>query len=809
MSWRKHFSSTATAAALTLMAGGTALAQQGAPTALVIGNGDYANYADLRSSVVDAEAVAAQLGANGYDVTLLTDASASDMRAALSAFVATGDTPDHRVLFYSGHSVLVDGVEFFVPADASVTTGLDLALNFIPMGAVTAQMGRDSTADVVILDTGYRHFADNELAAVLPGTSTSDRPGIPANDASTMTVLAVTPGTNNISQANRRNVFAELLADRLSRQDQDAVAFFGTLARQVASQSGNRQKPYVSEEFFADVVLNASPVEPEPAGPSDREERLWNLVVGSDNVQDFEDYLAFFPEGYYADEARAAIAELTEPEEPGYTVDPINKPYYIVRLSNVRAGPSTDFARLATLPENTIVNNLGKVSGTRWFQIVMPDNRVGYIFETLTAPWDGSELQAWVVAENEGTIAAYEAYLNAYPQGPNAETAKNNILILREQAYQDALAAYSIQPINQDVVLVRRANVRQLPTTRSGVVATLDGGTRLTATGNVRGLSWTQLDLNGTPVFIYDTLFVTYAGSVFEAWDQAVEEDTVLGYFRFRNAYPNSPFEGEAIAALQALQAEQNSGFVPLGEQYVVRRKANVFSEPNVQSDKVLVVKAGDVYQALRKTAEGRWIELRISRGQVGYIRASRVEAYEGSVFEAWAAAEAENTLNSYRTFRDEFPGSRFDEKAVEAIDALLADTDTIQPLNENIYLPGRVFVYTQPDTNSPPLGTLPGNSLVPTSGIGGTPEFYRIVTSNGQGYVLASAAELYIGSEREAWDNARRANTVEAINAYLMAYPNGRWLQNAIQLRQQLAPQQQGYEFNLGGLNIKLFPSN
>ena len=808
MSWRTYLTTAATAAALSLATGGAALAQS-APAALVIGNGDYANYADLRSSVADAEAIAAQLGTNGYDVTLLTDAGASDMRAALSAFLATGDTPAHRVLFYSGHSVSVDGVEFFVPADASVSTGLDLALNFIPVGAVTAQMNRDASTDFVILDTGYRHFADNELGAVLPGATTSDRPSIPADDDDTMTILAVTPGTNNLSQANRRNVFANILADRLARQDQDAVAFFGSLARQVANQSGNRQKPYVTEGFFADVVLNPSPVAPEPQGPTAREERLWNLVVGSDNVQDFEDYLAFFPDGYYADEARAAIAELTEPEAPGYTIDPINKPYYIVRLSNVRAGPSTDFDRLATLPENTIVNNLGKVSGTRWFQIVMPDNRVGYIFETLTAPWDGSELQAWFVAENEGTIAAYEAYLRDYPQGANAETAKNNILILREQAYQDALAGYSIQPINRDVVLLRRANVRQLPTTRSGVVATLEGGTRLTTTGNVRGLSWTQLDLNGTPVFIYDTLFVAYAGSVYEAWDQAVEVDSVLGYFRFRNAYPNSPFDAEAIAALQALQAEQNTGFVPLGEQYVVRRKANVFSQPNIESERVLQVKAGEVYQALRKTAEGRWIELRISRGEVGYIRASRVEAYEGSVFEAWSAAEAANSLNGYRTFRDAFPGSRFDDEAVAAIDALLADTDTIRPLSENIYLPGRVFVYTQPDTNSPPLGTLPGNSLVPASGIGGTPEFYRITTSNGQGYVLASAAELYIGSEREAWDNARRANTVEALNTYLMTYPNGRWLQDAIQLRQQLAPQQQGYEFNLGGLNIKLFPSN
>lgn len=809
MSWRNTFFSSALAAALTLTVGGTALAQS-APAALVIGNSNYDNYADLRSSASDAESIASRLTASGYDVSLVTDASADAMRGAISAFVATGNAPEHRLFFYAGHSVNVDGEEYLVPTDASVTTGLDLDFSFIAMKAVNAQLDRDSTPDLVILDTGYRHFADNELASVLPGSKVSDRPGIPADSAETLTILAVSPETNNISQANRSNVFAEVLANRLSRQDQEARAFFASLAQRVASQSRNRQTPYITDGFAGDLVLNQSAPLPEPAGPSPREERLWNLILGSTDVEDYQDYLAFFPEGYYADEARAAIAALSQPEEPAapaYDISPINEPYYIVRLSNVRAGPSTDFQRLATLPENTIVNNLGRVAGTRWFQIVMPDNSVGYIFETLVAPWNGSELQAWAIAENQGTIAAYQDYLNAYPQGPNAETARRNMLILQEQAYQEALAAYSIRAIDDVVVLLRRANVRSLPTTRSKIVATLEGGTRLRATGDVRGETWTRLDLNGEPVFIYDTLYVPYAGSVYEAWDQAVEADTVLGYIRFRNNFPNSQFEDEAIANIKALQAAQEADFSPIGEPYVVTRKSDVFSEPSRQSDLILAVTPGETFPALRQTVDGRWVELRLGRGQVGYIRAGRVEPYLDSVFEGWALAQAEGTLVAYRGFRDAFPGSRFDEQAVAAIEALMADQNSMQDISETLYVPVRAFVFTQPDVNSPRLGILAANSLVPGTGKGGDPVFYRIETSSGVGYLREEAAEPYAGSEREAWDNARRANTVQAVNAYLAAYPNGRWLQEAIQLRQQLAPQAQGYQFNLGGLNIRLVP--
>ena len=812
MSWRTTILTTATAAMLALGAGSHAMAQA-APVALVIGNGDYDNYADLRSSAKDAETIASQLIANGYDVTLLMDANAQSMREALSAFVATGDAPVHRMFFYAGHSTNVDGLEFLVPTDARVATGLDLSYNFISLDAVQAQMNRDATPDVVVLDTGYRHFADNELANVLPGSVISDRPGLPNDQSDTLTVLAIEPGTNNISQANRRNVFANILANRLSREDQDASTFFNSLAARVSQQSNARQNPFVTGGFTTDLILNQTEITPEPAGPSDREDRIWNLINGSNDVRDYNDYLALFPQGYYADEARAAIAALSapepEPEVPTYVLDPINQAYYIVRLSNVRSGPSTSFDRLASLPENTIINNVGRVQGQRWFQIVMPDNRVGFIYDTLVAPWEGSELQAWAIAQNEGSINGYEDYLQAYPQGPNAEMARNNILVLREQNYQDALSDYSIRPIAKEVVVVRLANVRRLPTTQSSVVTTLQGGTRLQATGDVNGLTWTRLDFNGTDVFVYDTLIVPFEGSVYEAWADALEQDTVLAYVRFRNSFPNSQYESDALANIQALQTNQNSGFLPIGDQYVVNRRSAVFAEPQGKAEKVKQVKVGDVYQALRMTQDERWVELRLSRGEVGYIRSIRVEPYKDSLYEAWELAKAEGSARAYRDYRDAFPGSRYDEKAVEAIETLQADQNTIQSLNENIVVPSRTFVYAQTDANGQRLGILPENTLVLATGIGGSPEFYRINTTSGEGYVLASSAILYAGSEREAWDNAREAGTVEALNTYLTTFPNGRWIQDAIQLRQQLAPGQQGYQFNLGGLNIRLLPGN
>ena len=802
MSRPRALSGLAAALGLSVLAAATAAAQ---PTALIIGNSSYANFSNLPDAASDATVLAETLGGNGYDVALLTNASAQETRTALSAFFAGEAAPEHRLFIYSGHVVSVDGVNHLVPTDAAVTSGLDLAFNFIAMDEVRAQMERDDVPDVVIMDANYRHQADNQLKTMLPGAQVSDRAAAPANSDSILTLMAVQPGARNPGQNNEANVFATVLNNRLSRMDRAAIAFLTNVGERVENKSKDRQKPFLSDGFTADVRLNPGAEEPAAEGPSAREQRLWDATQGSENVEDFEDYLAFFPDGYYADAAQAAIDDLNAPNEPQLRINPINESWYVTRKANVRSGPSTSFARIARLPAATVVYNLGEAAETGWYQIIMPDNSTGFIHPALLAPWAGSELAAWATAQSEGTIQAYQAYLDAFPEGPNADDARVSIEVLQEQAYREQLAAYRIQSLNRDVVIARRANLRRLPTTRSEIVSQVNGGTRLTATGVVRGHPWIRLDLNGESVFVHNSLYVVYEGSVFAAWDQAVEADTLLGYVRFRAQHPNSPFEQEAVAAIQSLQASESSGFKPLGGMHVVKRASNVYRKTSRQSAVLTEAKAGDTFRATRQSGNGRWIELRLAGGSVGYIRSGRVELYAGSVFEAWDQASDANTVAAYRDFRDEFPGSRYDEDAVSAIEDLLAQGPQMREIREKIYLTNRAFVLTQPDVSAPRLGVINADVLITATGQGGDPEFFRINTTSGVGYVLASSAALYAGSEREAWDQARTANSVEAVNAYLAAYPNGRWLQPALQLRQQLT----GYEINLGGLNIRLFPGS
>lgn len=100
--------------------------------ALVIGIDGYKHWSPLRNAVNDAKAVAEELSAQGFDVTLLTNVDQKSLAAAFEDFVSRhGGNPDARlVIWFAGHGHTIKhkyGREisnegYIVPADAIDTS---------------------------------------------------------------------------------------------------------------------------------------------------------------------------------------------------------------------------------------------------------------------------------------------------------------------------------------------------------------------------------------------------------------------------------------------------------------------------------------------------------------------------------------------------------------------------------------------------------------------------------------------------------------------------------------------------------------
>jgi len=94
--------------------------------ALVVGNSTYAHIGRLPNPENDAVDMAAALARLGFDVTTELDADRVVLTEALRAFTRRSAGADVSLVFYAGHGIEMDGVNYVVPVDARLERDVDV-----------------------------------------------------------------------------------------------------------------------------------------------------------------------------------------------------------------------------------------------------------------------------------------------------------------------------------------------------------------------------------------------------------------------------------------------------------------------------------------------------------------------------------------------------------------------------------------------------------------------------------------------------------------------------------------------------------
>ena len=85
--------------------------------ALVIGNDTYKSVTKLLNAREDAKAIASNLTAVGYKVTLQLDLNEKEMKAALRTFSSQVQGGDEVMFFFAGHGVQLGATNYLLPTD--------------------------------------------------------------------------------------------------------------------------------------------------------------------------------------------------------------------------------------------------------------------------------------------------------------------------------------------------------------------------------------------------------------------------------------------------------------------------------------------------------------------------------------------------------------------------------------------------------------------------------------------------------------------------------------------------------------------
>jgi hypothetical protein len=205
--------------------------------ALVIGNAAYAQ-SPLKNPRNDAQAMAEKLAQLQWSVTPVLDADEQRMRSALTELGKKLRNGDDALLYYAGHGVQINGVNYLVPVDARFATQLDIKNHALSLNDVMDTLGqRDGGVNVVILDA----CRDNPL----PAGERSAARGLAAAARASNTWIAYATRPNSVSSdgTGPNGTYTTALL-RYIGLDAPVYEMFMHVRNAVLEATSNQQEPW-------------------------------------------------------------------------------------------------------------------------------------------------------------------------------------------------------------------------------------------------------------------------------------------------------------------------------------------------------------------------------------------------------------------------------------------------------------------------------------------------------------------------------------------------------------------------------------
>ncbi|MGJ4891191.1 caspase family protein [Bradyrhizobium sp. HKCCYLRH3099] len=326
--------------------------------ALVIGNSAYKTVARLSNPANDAKLVGDMFRAAGFErVDTRLDLGVQEMRRALREFGARAREAEVAVIYYAGHGIELDGVNYLIPTDASLEADSDVLDEAIALERVLFAIEPAKQLRLVVLDA----CRDNPFAKTMKRSVASRSIGrglakVEPASPNTMIAFSAKAGSTAADGDASNSPFAQALVAHLPKPGLDLRRAFGFVRDDVLKATGYRQEPYVYGSLGGnDVALVPAASAPSAAADPDAAMRRdYELAERIGSAAAFDAFIEKYPSGFYAALAKAQRAKLASgasgaapPAAPEVTRSPPEPPQ---RAEAERPAASPDPVVVAALP---------------------------------------------------------------------------------------------------------------------------------------------------------------------------------------------------------------------------------------------------------------------------------------------------------------------------------------------------------------------------------------------------------------------------------------------------------------------------
>ncbi len=205
--------------------------------ALVIGNANYPGSARLANPINDARAIERKLSELGFRVTRIDDGDRDALVRGLSQFQQTAAASEVTVLYYSGHGMQLDGVNYLMPVNIDINKPATLKLQALPIDTIidTYLPGRtrvvflDACRDNPVMTTSLRGF----------------RRGLAPMQVPTGTLIAYATRDGGVAEdgTGMHSPFTQAILDLIA-EPEDISLVLRRVRDRVMRETGGRQQPW-------------------------------------------------------------------------------------------------------------------------------------------------------------------------------------------------------------------------------------------------------------------------------------------------------------------------------------------------------------------------------------------------------------------------------------------------------------------------------------------------------------------------------------------------------------------------------------
>lgn len=274
--------------------------------ALVIGNSAYRNVATLTNPANDAAALAAMFRQANFDAVALHDnLSNIEMRRALREFSDQARGADIAVVYFAGHGIEIDGVNYLIPVDATIERDTDAYDEAIALDRILQAVEPAKQLRLVILDACRDNPFAKKMRRMLAVRSVGrGLAGVEPNQPNTLVAYAAKGGSTAFDGGGKNSPFAAALVKHLTTPGLGVRRAFGYVRDDVLAATGNRQEPFVYGSLGGDEVA-LIPEAPAAAVAVHDVRGDYELAEKVGTPEAWDSFINTHPAGFYADLAKA------------------------------------------------------------------------------------------------------------------------------------------------------------------------------------------------------------------------------------------------------------------------------------------------------------------------------------------------------------------------------------------------------------------------------------------------------------------------------------------------------------------------